>query len=417
MARARKPVRRAGGRTGTLRGVVPVRARPLVTLLSDFGAGSGYPAQVKGAVLRALPQAAVVDLSHEIPHFDVLAGALLLEACVPAFPEHAVHVAVVDPGVGTARRPICVVDPRGRRLVGPDNGIFTPFLGVGSRVFRLADPRVVPHPRSTTFHGRDLFAPVAAWLAAGNDAARVGPRIEDPVRLDWPVAHRHRGEVRGAGLRADSFGNVITSITSDDLAGAVVREVRVAGREARFVSTFGDGEQGELLALIGSSGRMEIAVREGSAAAAVGAGRGTPVEVRLDEPALAPGATPATLKAPRMTRQASNQRKSNRLYHELPVAYRSVGSFLTDWATNISQGGLFINTRHPLPVGTQVKILIQLPVAAFPVDLVGRVTRVTEFGNEANVMPGMGIEFTDVDAPKREQLEAFVQKLRAELGA
>ena len=393
------------------------RARPLVTLLSDFGAGSGYPAQMKGAVLRALPQAAVVDVSHEVPPFDVLAGALLLEACVPAFPEHAVHVAVVDPGVGTARRPVCAVDPRGRRLVGPDNGLFTPFLLPGSRVFRLANPKVVPHPRSTTFHGRDLFAPVAAWLAAGNDPARLGPRVEDPVLLDWPVALRRRGEVRGVGLVPDSFGNVITSITARDLAGATVREVRVGGRPARFVSTFGDGEPGELLALVGSGGRLEIAVREGSAAAAVGAGRGTPVEVSLDVPALAPEATPATLGKSGMPRSSDNKRRSNRLYHELPVAYRSVGSFLTDWATNISQGGLFINTRHPLPVGTNVKILIQLPMTELPVHLVGRVTRVTEFGNEANVMPGMGIEFTDVDAAKREQLEAFVQKLRAELGA
>ena len=118
-----------------------------------------------------------------------------------------------------------------------------------------------------------------------------------------------------------------------------------------------------------------------------------------------------------MTRTNENQRRSSRLYHELPVAYRSVGSFLTDWATNISQGGLFINTRHPLPVGTLVKILIQLPMAAFPVDLSGRVTRVAEYDNQANVVPGMGIEFTDIDAAKRDQIEAFVQKLRHELGA
>jgi len=223
--------------------------------------------------------------------------------------------------------------------------------------------------------------------------------------------------VAGEGLLADPFGNVITSITARDLAGGEVREVRVGGHPARFVTTFGEGRPGEVLALVGSGGRLEIAVREGSAAAVVGAGRGTPVEVRLDGRALARLGAPATLGAPDMTRAPDNKRRSSRLQHELPVAYRSVGSFLTDWATNISQGGMFINTRHPLPVGTLVKILIQLPVSSFPVDLVGRVTRVTEFGNEANVMPGMGIEFTEVDAAKREQLEAFVQKLRTELGA
>ncbi|HEY6099766.1 MAG TPA: TIGR02266 family protein [Anaeromyxobacter sp.] len=111
----------------------------------------------------------------------------------------------------------------------------------------------------------------------------------------------------------------------------------------------------------------------------------------------------------------SNKRRAERLHHEIPVAYRSVGSFLTDWATNISQGGLFINSRKPLPVGTDVKIIIQLPGAAFPCELGGRVTRVTQFDNHANMVPGMGIEFTDVDDSKRREIEAFVERLRAQL--
>lgn len=110
-----------------------------------------------------------------------------------------------------------------------------------------------------------------------------------------------------------------------------------------------------------------------------------------------------------------NKRRSNRLHHELPVAYKSVGSFLSDWATNISQGGMFINTRRPLPVGTEVKILIQLPMAQFPVGLLGRVTRVAEFDNASNVVPGMGIEFTHVEPEHRKQIEAFVEQLRVEL--
>ena len=110
-----------------------------------------------------------------------------------------------------------------------------------------------------------------------------------------------------------------------------------------------------------------------------------------------------------------NKRRATRLHHEIPVAYRSVGSFLTDWATNISQGGLFINTRKPLPVGTAVKILVQLPGASFPFQLGGRVTRVTEFDNHANMVPGKGIEFTDVDEPKRRELETFVERLRRDL--
>jgi len=109
-----------------------------------------------------------------------------------------------------------------------------------------------------------------------------------------------------------------------------------------------------------------------------------------------------------------NQRRAARLHHEIPVAYRSVGSFLSDWATNISHGGLFINTRKPLPVGTAVKILVQLPGASFPFELAGRVTRVTQFDNKANMVPGMGVEFTDVDDAKRKQISAFVERLRSE---
>ncbi len=110
-----------------------------------------------------------------------------------------------------------------------------------------------------------------------------------------------------------------------------------------------------------------------------------------------------------------NKRRAARLHHDIPVAYRSVGSFLSDWATNISQGGLFINTRKPLPVGTAVKILVQLPGASFPFQLGGRVTRVTQFDNKANMVPGMGVEFTDVDDAKRREIEAFVARLREEL--
>lgn len=258
--------------------------RPVVTFLTDFGAGSGYPAQMKGRVLRALPEATLVDLSHEVPHFDVLAGALLLEACVPQFPADAVHVAVVDPGVGTDRRPICVVDPSGRRLVAPDNGLLTPFLGPGARAFLIATPGVLPAPASATFHGRDLFAPAAAWLAGGGRPERLGPPVEDPARLEWPSAERVGSEVHGACLATDPFGNVATSIRAEDLAGGEVTAVWAGGRLVPFVRTFGDVSLGEAAAMLGSGGRLEIAVREGSAALTLLLGRGTPVVVRLSAP-------------------------------------------------------------------------------------------------------------------------------------
>jgi S-adenosylmethionine hydrolase len=255
---------------------------PLFTLLSDFGAGSGYPAQVKGVLLGRCPDARVVDLSHDVPPWDVLAGALLLEACVPWFPRDAIHVAVVDPGVGTVRRALAAVDPEGRRLVGPDNGLLTPFLGPGARAHAIEAGGVLPAPRAATFHGRDLFAPAAAFLAGGGDPARLGPPVADPVRLAWPGARAADGEVVGEVLVADRFGNLVTSIREGDLgpggAGAV-RSARVDGRAARWVRTFGEGSPGELLALVGSGGRVEIAVREGSAAGAIGRVRGA--EVRL----------------------------------------------------------------------------------------------------------------------------------------
>ncbi len=253
---------------------------PLFTLLTDYGAGSGYPAQVKGVLLAALPDARIVDVSHEVPRHDVLAGALLLEASAPWFPRAAIHLAVVDPGVGTARRALCVVDPEGRRFVAPDNGLLTPFLGPGSRVIALAPGGALPPPRTATFHGRDLFAPAAVLLARGEDPFTLGPAVEDPVRLPWPRADVSPGAVRGVTLAADSFGNVLTSIRDTDLpAGAAVARVEAGGREARWVRTFGEGRSGELLALLGSGGRVELAVREASAAALLGRTRG--LEVRL----------------------------------------------------------------------------------------------------------------------------------------
>lgn len=253
----------------------------LFTLTTDFGAGSGHPAQVKAVLLSAIPDARIVDVSHEVPRHDVLAGALLLEACLPWFPAQAVHVAVVDPGVGTARRALCLSGPGGTTFVAPDNGLLTPFLGEGARVFAIEPGRAVPAPRSATFHGRDLFAPAAAFVAKGGDPGALGPPVADAVRLAWPAANCHGAEIVGETLTADSFGNLVTSIREGDLGGAPVVEVEAAGRRVRWVATYGEAAPGELLALVGSGGRVEVSVREGSAAAVLGRVRGLSVRVIL----------------------------------------------------------------------------------------------------------------------------------------
>jgi S-adenosyl-L-methionine hydrolase (adenosine-forming) len=256
-------------------------ALPLFTLTTDFGAGSGYPAQVKGVLLSSVPDARIVDVTHEVPAYDVLAGALLLEGCLPWFPRAAIHLAVVDPGVGTARRALCVTDPEGRRLLGPDNGLLTPFLGCGARARALAEGGVLAAPRTPTFHGRDLFAPAAAYLARGGTPAALGPEVRDPVRLDWPAPERAGDALHGTTLAADPFGNLVTSIRDSDLGRASVTAAFAGGEAARWVRTFGEGERGELLALVGSGGRVELAVREGSAAARLGRVRDVPVRLVL----------------------------------------------------------------------------------------------------------------------------------------
>lgn len=259
---------------------------PLFTLTTDFGTASSYAAQVKAVLLAAIPDARIVDVTHDVPAFDLQAAALILEAAVPWFPRESIHLAVVDPGVGTSRRGLVVTDPEGRRLVGPDNGLLTPFLGQGARVRALSEHGgVLPAPRRATFHGRDLFAPAAAYLARGGTPGALGAEVTDPVRIAWPSAARDGEALSGITLAADPYGNLVTSIRDTDLRGAVVQEVDVGGRAARFVRTFGDGERGELLALFGSGGRLELAVREGSAARVLGGVRGLPVRLVLGRPA------------------------------------------------------------------------------------------------------------------------------------
>jgi S-adenosylmethionine hydrolase len=260
---------------------------PTIALLTDFGLQEHYVGAMKGAILTVCPEATLVDVLHEVPAHDVLAGALALEAAYRSFPEGTVFVAVVDPGVGSERRPIAVA--AGRWLfVGPDNGLLGFVLAAHSdaRVHLLANPALAHEEISPVFHGRDLFGPAAGHLARGLALAEVGPVVSDAVRLELPPTTRTRDGWHGAVLRADRFGNMITNLRDVDLAalgetGTGRLEVLAGGRVLPFVRTYSDVAEGEPCALVGSGGRLEIAVNRGRADRLLAAQRGAVVVVRL----------------------------------------------------------------------------------------------------------------------------------------
>ena len=239
-------------------------AFPIVTLTSDFGLADGYVASMKAVILTECPGARLVDVTHEIPPGDVLRGALILEATVPYFPAGTVHLAVVDPGVGSSRKGIAL-GSGGHYFVGPDNGLFTPFLDApGAAAYVLPEPGP---DVSATFHGRDVFAPAAARLAGGADIASLGEPLENRVRLDWPTAEVTSKEVRGEVIYIDRFGNCVTSIRADDLETGVGYIVTAAGRDVGPLRKYyAEVPPGEPLALINSMACLEIAVNGGNAA-------------------------------------------------------------------------------------------------------------------------------------------------------
>lgn len=264
----------------TLAGGSP-RSPAIITLTTDFGRRDPYVAEMKAVILGITRAVHLVDITHDVRPHDVMEGALALEGAVPHFPPGTVHLAVIDPGVGSARRGLAVAAGAGL-FVGPDNGLFTPF--VAQEGWRAVEPRAARFRRaavSRTFHGRDVFAPAAAHLARGIALGRLGPPVLDPVRLAWPGARVASGELVGVVVHVDRFGNLVTSIAASAVeALGPGAAVRVAGRALRLVGTYADLAPGEAGALTGSGNRLEVAVREGSAQAALRAGPGTAVVVR-----------------------------------------------------------------------------------------------------------------------------------------
>ena len=245
----------------------------VITLLTDFGTADGYVAEMKGVLLTQAPAAAVVDVSHDVPPQDVECARLALARYWRRFPAGTVHVVVVDPGVGSPRAALAV-ESDGRVLVGPDNGVLSPaLLFAGARVVALP----VPPNAAPTFHGRDLFAPAAAAVAAGARIDDLGVPFLEPVVRRTPEPRRLAdGGIQGEVITIDRFGNAITNCLS--LRGGMLE---VAERVLPVRRTYADAQPGEVVAIVGSSGLIEVAVREGSAARELGLKRGAPVVLRL----------------------------------------------------------------------------------------------------------------------------------------
>jgi S-adenosylmethionine hydrolase len=258
---------------------------PLITLTTDFGDASPYVAVMKGVILSLNPAARLLDLSHRIRPQDLRHADYFLGTAVPFFPKGTVHLAVIDPGVGSERAAL-VVEAGGQFLVGPDNGIFTRALrALGGPVCarQLTEPRFRLPAVSATFHGRDVFAPAAAHLSLGADPAAMGPPVPAPVQLT-PRPHLCRTDgCEGEVQFVDEFGNLITNIPSAGVTALPVR-VAVGGSDPhplRWVRTYADAPPGELVSLFSSDGFFEVAVVNGSAARRLAADVGTPVELHF----------------------------------------------------------------------------------------------------------------------------------------
>jgi S-adenosylmethionine hydrolase len=255
----------------------------LITLTTDFGEQSPYVAAMKGVILSINADARLLDLGHQIPPQDVRHTAHFLAVALPWFPPETLHVIVVDPGVGSDRA-VLYVEAGGQRLLAPDNGCWTWFAKDQSvsRVLRLAEPRYWRHPVSATFHGRDIFAPVAGHLSLGLDPAGLGPPVADWVRLPVPAWRAGPSELTGEVLFVDYFGNAITSIPTEALPPEVAAvSVSSAGQNLQMprVRTYAEAATGQLVLLASSSGMLELAVVQGNAARRLGMQPGDPVRL------------------------------------------------------------------------------------------------------------------------------------------
>lgn len=270
------------GRDASESGPRSFSASGIVTLTTDFGTADYFVAAVKGVLLSRNPLVKIVDITHEIPPQDIADAAFTLLAVQREFPAGTIHVAVVDPGVGSKRLPI-VVEADGQFFVGPDNGIFS-FVCERAQHYRaweVSNEKLFRHPVSTTFHGRDIFAPIAAALSRGEKPEEVGGEVSDLVKLDSIVPQNARpGRLKGRILHIDRFGNCVTNFSRADLDGDRI-ELSLNGKSIEVVRNFyAEAKPGELFAIWGSAGFLEIAIKSASAAKKLKAKRGDTVKLR-----------------------------------------------------------------------------------------------------------------------------------------
>ena len=264
----------------------------IITLTSDFGLVDPFVGMIKGVILGIHPEVRVVDITHEIPPQDILAGAFAIHSTYPYFPKGTIHVVVVDPTVGSPRRPLLVLNG-GQVFIGPDNGIFSLILRDDQdiKVFHItATHYFLRTTGSTTFHGRDVFAPVAAWLSRGVECEKLGVEISDYVRIEVPEARIGEGEIHGEILYVDHYGNLITNIPGPLVEELVKRSGKKEGESSvlhirdtsiqGLGSFYAERKAGTPGMLINSSGVLEVYVYLGNAAVQLGTARGEKVVLR-----------------------------------------------------------------------------------------------------------------------------------------
>jgi S-adenosylmethionine hydrolase len=255
----------------------------MITLTSDFGYEDPYAAEMKGVILTINPNANIIDITHGVEKFNIRIGALMLASAAPYFRKGTVHLAVVDPGVGTERRAILVQTKQGF-FVGPDNGILilaAQFQGI-EHTYALTNPKFMLSKVSCTFHGRDVFAPAAAHLDIGVKPSEFGPEIHDAVVPQFASVNRKNGSLIGEILHVDSFGNLITNISPKEIAQSKKVNIKLQNlsQNLTFIKTYGLAKPQQPLVLIGSHGFLEIALNQGSAAAKFHAATGDKIEVK-----------------------------------------------------------------------------------------------------------------------------------------